>query len=205
MTIICRSWSRVETTDSIIFWKSFFGRHQNTVQKILTAKKKDFQNIIGPGFSTLDHDLYIFGIYCKYFLCSLVPGQSIGNNYSITGVTINILKLEKHVFSPKPIGNDIQLLKVEAYLNFCDIFSIFTSFWDIFQWNLAVFAAKDEYVWTLNICITFPMAFSEKPFGGKLPQVMNFRKVSSVQLSGYGWFSIILLYKILTFKKMFTK
>ena len=37
------------------------------------------------------------------------------------------------------------------------------------------------------------MAFGEKPFGGKLPQVMNFRKVSSVQLSGYGWFSIILL------------
>ena len=52
---------------------------------------------------------------------------------------------------------------------------------------------KCRYASTLMSCISFPMAFGEKPFGDKLLQVMNFRKVTSVQFSGYGWFSIILL------------
>ncbi len=100
-----RSWSRVEKLNPIIFWKSFFWRHQNTVQNILTSKKKLFQKIIGFSFSTLDHDLYIFGTCCNYFLCSLDPGESTGNNYSITWVTKNILTQEKHIFSVLPKSN----------------------------------------------------------------------------------------------------
>ena len=52
---------------------------------------------------------------------------------------------------------------------------------------------KFKYASTFNSCISFPMGFGEKTFGDKLLRVMNFRKVTSVQLSGYGWFSIILL------------
>ena len=49
-------------------------------------------------FSTLDHDLYICGACCNYFLCSLDPGESIGNNYSITQPIKMILTQEKHIF-----------------------------------------------------------------------------------------------------------
>ena len=50
-------------------------------------------------FSTPDHDLYIFGTCCNYFLCSLDPGESVGNNYSITSVTKKNVTQEKHIFS----------------------------------------------------------------------------------------------------------
>ena len=81
-----RSWSRVDKLIPIIFWKSFFEVRVYFVQNILTSKKL-FQKIIGFSLSTLDHDLYIFGTCCNYFLCSLDPGESVGNNYSITWVT----------------------------------------------------------------------------------------------------------------------
>ena len=66
--------------------------------KIYSLQKKLFQKIIGFSFSTLDHDLYIFGTYCNYFLCSLEPVGSTGNNYSITWVTEKILTQEKLIF-----------------------------------------------------------------------------------------------------------
>ena len=50
-------------------------------------------------FSALDHDLYICGACCNYFLCSLDPGESIGNNYSITQRIKMILTQEEHIFS----------------------------------------------------------------------------------------------------------
>ena len=62
------------------------------------SSKKAFQKIIESVFSTLDHDLQIIVTRCNYFLCSLDPGQSIDNNYSITEVTQNILTQEKHNF-----------------------------------------------------------------------------------------------------------
>ena len=49
-------------------------------------------------FSTLYHDLLIFTTCCNYFLCSLDPGKSIGNNYGITRPTKNILTQEKGIF-----------------------------------------------------------------------------------------------------------
>ena len=61
--------------------------------------KKSFLKNIGFGFSTLDHDLYISGKCCNYFLYSLDPGESIDNNYSIIWATKKILTQEKHICS----------------------------------------------------------------------------------------------------------
>ena len=94
-----RSWSRVEQLGPIIFWKSFFCCSEYFLYSILMSSKKAFQKIIESVFSTLDHDLQIIVTRCNYFLCSLDPGQSIDNNYSITEVTQNILTQEKHNFS----------------------------------------------------------------------------------------------------------
>ena len=55
------------------------------VYKIYSLQKKRFQKIIEFSFSTLDHDLYVSDACCNYVLCSLDPGESIGNNYSIIG------------------------------------------------------------------------------------------------------------------------
>ena len=81
--------------------KAFFWIHQNsenTIQNIFTSKKL-FQKIARLVFSTLDHDLYICSTCCNYFLCSLDPGESIDNNYSITQPIKTILTQEKHIFS----------------------------------------------------------------------------------------------------------
>ena len=66
---------------------------------ILMSSKKAFSKNIGFEFSTLDHDLYICGTCCNYFLCSLDPEESIDNNYSITQLIKIILTQEKHIFS----------------------------------------------------------------------------------------------------------
>ena len=63
------------------------------------SKKKLFSKNHKTCFSTLDHDLYICGTCCNYFLCSLDPGESIDNNYSITQPIKTILTQEKHIFS----------------------------------------------------------------------------------------------------------
>ena len=65
----------------------------------MSLKKKLFQKIIGTIFSSLAHDQCIFGRCCNYFLCSLDPGQSIGNNYSVTRLTKIFLTQEKRIFS----------------------------------------------------------------------------------------------------------
>ena len=89
------------TTPALFF---FFG-HLDTfllseyiLYSILMSSKKLFRRIIEFGFSTLDHDLSVFGTCSKYVLCSLDPGKSIGNNYSIIWVTKKILMQEKHIF-----------------------------------------------------------------------------------------------------------
>ena len=66
--------------DSIIFWKAFLEDIKILYKKYSLQQKKDFQNIIEPGFSTLDHDLYIFDTCGNNCLCSLRPEVSIGNN-----------------------------------------------------------------------------------------------------------------------------
>ena len=81
--------------------KAFFWIHQNsenTIQNIFTSKKL-FQKIARLVFSTLDHALYICSTCCNYFSCSLDPGKSIVNNYSITQPIKTILTQEKHIFS----------------------------------------------------------------------------------------------------------
>ena len=93
-----RSWSRVEKLNPIIFRKSLFWSEYILYSILMSSKNKLFQKIIGFSFSTLDHDLYIFGTYCNYFLCSLEPVGSTGNNYSITWVTEKILTQEKLIF-----------------------------------------------------------------------------------------------------------
>ena len=57
-----------------------------------------FQKIIVFSFWPLDHNLCLFGTCRNYCLCSLDPGESTGNNYSITWVTKKILTQEKHIF-----------------------------------------------------------------------------------------------------------
>ena len=100
-----RLWSRVEKLNPIIFWKSFFFEDIKILYKIYSFQKKLFQKITGFSFSTLDHDLYIFGTCCNYFLCSLDPRESTGNTYSITWVTKNILTQGKHISSVLPKSN----------------------------------------------------------------------------------------------------
>ena len=68
------------------------------MQNIVPSKKL-FQKITRLAFSTLDHDLCICSACYDYYLCSLDPGESIGNNYSITQPIKTILKQEKHIFS----------------------------------------------------------------------------------------------------------
>ena len=92
------SWSRAEKTSLVIFWKSFFWI-EYFLYSILMSSKKAFSKNIRFEFSTLDHDLYICGTCCNYFLCSLDPEESIDNNDSITQPIITILTQEKHIFS----------------------------------------------------------------------------------------------------------
>ncbi len=69
-------------------------------------------------FFTLDHDLYISGKCCNYFLYSLDPGESIDNNYSITWAIKNILTQEKRIFSVLSKSNvDEAEILVEIYDN----------------------------------------------------------------------------------------
>ena len=65
----------------------------------MSSKKKLFQKIMWLSFSTIYHDLLIFTTCYNYFLCSLDPGKSIGNNYCITRPSKNILTQEKGIFS----------------------------------------------------------------------------------------------------------
>ena len=88
----------------MVFGKSFF-----EVSIFCTAfwclQKDFFQKIVVFSFWPLDHNLCIFGTCRNYFLCSLDPGESTGNNYSITRVTKKILSQEKHIFSVLPESN----------------------------------------------------------------------------------------------------
>ena len=79
--------------------KKFFLKWIYFVHYFNVFKKSFFKKNIGFSFSTLAHDLYIFDTCYNYVLCSLDPGESISNNYSIIWVTKNILTHEKHIFS----------------------------------------------------------------------------------------------------------
>ena len=96
---INRSWYIVEKLSHIIFWKSFFLKTSKNCTKYTHFKKHFSKKSMWLSFSTLYHDLFIFITCCNYFLCSLDPGKSIGNNYSITRPTKNILTQEKGIFS----------------------------------------------------------------------------------------------------------
>ena len=80
------------------FLRKLFLKRVYFVQYFDVFKKKLFQKIMWLSFSTIYHDLLIFTTRCNYFLCSLDPGKSIGNNYSITRPTKNILTREKGIF-----------------------------------------------------------------------------------------------------------
>ena len=62
-------------------------------------------------FSTLYHDLLIFTTCCNYFVCSLDPGKSIGNNYGITRPTKHILTQEKCIF---PFGHKVTWMRAKS-------------------------------------------------------------------------------------------
>ena len=97
-------------------------------------QKKLFKKITGFGFSTLDHDLYIFGTCCNYFLCFLDPGKSTGNNYSITWVTKKILTQEKHIFSVLPKSNVDEAKSQVEISTFFDWSYDFKTVWRSQKW-----------------------------------------------------------------------
>ena len=74
-----RSRSRGGKLCPVIFEKAFFEVIKR-LYKIYSLQKNLFQKIIKLDFLTLDHVLRISDTYCNYFLCSLYPGESIGNN-----------------------------------------------------------------------------------------------------------------------------
>ncbi len=106
-----RSWSRVDKTKPIFFWKWLFLKWVYFVHYFDVFKEKVFQKIVVFVFSTLNHDLLIFDTWCKYLLCSLDLGKSIGINYSIIWVTKNILTQEKHIFSVLPKSDVDEVLQ----------------------------------------------------------------------------------------------
>ena len=62
------------------FLKKLFFEDIKMLYKIYSLQKKLFQKIIGFCFSTLDHDLSIFGTCCAYQKCSLDLAESFGTN-----------------------------------------------------------------------------------------------------------------------------
>ena len=93
-----RSWYRGEKPSQAILWKSFF---EVTIFCTVFGclQKKLFHKITWLSFSPLYHALCIFSTCCNYVLCSLHPGESTGDNESITQHLKNILTQEKGIFS----------------------------------------------------------------------------------------------------------
>ena len=146
----------------MVFGKSFF-----EVSIFCTAfwclQKDLFQKIIVFSFWPLDHNLCIFGTCRNYCLCSLDPGESTGNNYSITWVTKKILTQEKHIFLVLPKSNVDEAKnvgfdpKMSKFMRFFILtvpviwaFSLLQNTSDGFQTPLQ---HDEQNVWSLEMCL----------------------------------------------------